>query len=48
VRQVALGDLHSCALLDSGAVRCFGSNSNGQLGDGTTSDSDRPTFVLWE
>jgi alpha-tubulin suppressor-like RCC1 family protein len=32
---VAAGDYYSCALLASGAVKCWGYNSNGQLGDGT-------------
>lgn len=38
VVQVASGSRHSCALLSSGAVRCWGSNSVGQLGDGTTTE----------
>ncbi|MEM9490604.1 MAG: hypothetical protein AAGC55_15770, partial [Myxococcota bacterium] len=36
--QVETGRDHSCALLDSGAVRCWGGNSFGQLGYGTTYD----------
>ena len=36
--QVAIGTAHSCVLLSSGGVRCFGFNSNGQLGDGTMTD----------
>jgi alpha-tubulin suppressor-like RCC1 family protein len=38
VRAVALGSLHACALLDAGEVRCWGSNTFGQLGTGTTGD----------
>jgi len=34
VAAIAAGDSHSCALMLSGYVRCWGSNSSGQLGDG--------------
>jgi cysteine-rich repeat protein len=34
VRQIAAGNFHTCALLDSGSVRCWGSSSSGQLGYG--------------
>jgi Regulator of chromosome condensation (RCC1) repeat/Putative metal-binding motif/Calcium-binding EGF domain len=34
--QVALGSRHSCALLDDGAVKCWGYNAYGQLGLGDT------------
>jgi alpha-tubulin suppressor-like RCC1 family protein len=36
VKQVAAGWGFNCALLSSGSVRCWGANSNGGLGDGTT------------
>jgi alpha-tubulin suppressor-like RCC1 family protein len=32
---VSLGDYHACALIGDGAVRCWGLNSFGQVGDGT-------------
>jgi alpha-tubulin suppressor-like RCC1 family protein len=33
--QIAIGGKHSCALLDDMTVRCWGSNSSGQLGGGS-------------
>ena len=40
--SVAATSEHTCSLMNDGSVRCFGSNSDGQLGDGTTSDSCYP------
>lgn len=42
---VAVGPTHSCALTDDGRVLCWGANTQGQLGDGTTTDSARPVEV---
>lgn len=36
--QIELGDEHSCALFQSGRVRCWGGNAVGQLGLGHTDD----------
>jgi alpha-tubulin suppressor-like RCC1 family protein len=36
VAAIALGAAHSCALTTAGAVRCWGSNFDGQVGDSTT------------
>ncbi len=33
---ITAGDAHTCALLDDGTVRCWGSGGNGQLGYGNT------------
>ena len=35
--KVAAGDMHTCAIIDGGAVRCWGVGSDGQLGFGDAS-----------
>jgi alpha-tubulin suppressor-like RCC1 family protein len=37
-RALALGDLHSCAIVD-GAMKCWGYNSDGELGNNQTTNS---------
>lgn len=45
VKVIATGFHFACALLDSGAVKCWGDNSAGQLGNNSTEDSPVPVEV---
>ncbi|CAB4875405.1 unannotated protein [freshwater metagenome] len=45
VVSVTAGGVHSCALLADGTVQCWGYNGEGELGDGTTIDSNAPVVV---
>eukprot|EP00669_Euglena_mutabilis_P011849 TRINITY_DN6456_c0_g1_i1.p1 TRINITY_DN6456_c0_g1~~TRINITY_DN6456_c0_g1_i1.p1 ORF type:complete len:304 (-),score=5.93 TRINITY_DN6456_c0_g1_i1:259-1170(-) len=46
VAKIALGDSHSCSILSSQALYCWGDNSYGQLGDGTTGQRSSPTMPV--
>ena len=45
VTAITVGGIHSCALLSSGEVACWGTNTFGVLGDGTTIDRLTPVAV---
>jgi alpha-tubulin suppressor-like RCC1 family protein len=42
VAEVGLGGTHSCARKTDGTVWCWGANTSGQLGDGTTTNQTTP------
>src|SRR6185295_15895794 len=52
-RRINAGGAHTCGVTTAERTFCWGSNSNGQLGDGTTTNRPKPvevtggvTFVL--
>ena len=45
VDQVGAGDAHTCIVTTAGAAKCWGDNSSGQIGDGTTTQRDTPVAV---
>jgi len=46
ITQISAGGQHTCAVLDDKTARCWGWNSNGELGDGTNTDSATPVTVV--
>jgi alpha-tubulin suppressor-like RCC1 family protein len=45
VLSVATGGGHTCAILSDQTVKCWGLNADGQLGDGTKIDRNKPVAV---
>jgi len=39
INSLSAGDTHTCAVLADGTAECWGNNSRGQLGGGSTTDS---------
>jgi len=46
VRQLAVGFFHNCAVTAAGAMKCWGLNNAGQLGDGSTTNRTVPVDVV--
>jgi alpha-tubulin suppressor-like RCC1 family protein len=45
VTHISAGNSHTCAVLADSTARCWGSNGNGELGDGTTNNRSVPVAV---
>ncbi len=43
--DLSAGGQHTCSIRSDGSVWCWGANGNGQLGNGTTTDSNAPMPV---
>jgi alpha-tubulin suppressor-like RCC1 family protein len=44
--DVALGNEHACAVLESGELACWGNDYHGQLGDGTSDQMPKHSPIL--
>ncbi len=45
VSDIVAGQLSTCALTDTGSIKCWGRNINGDLGNGSSGDTASPTNV---
>jgi alpha-tubulin suppressor-like RCC1 family protein len=46
IAEIVMGEQHACARMMDGTLQCWGLNSSGQLGDGTTTTRAYPVEVL--
>jgi len=44
-RKITIGNHYSCALISDGTVKCWGINTTGMLGDGTTTNRSEAVTV---
>ena len=45
-RTISAGDNHSCGITSDNDLLCWGWNTHGQVGDGTTTDRSKPVSVV--
>jgi alpha-tubulin suppressor-like RCC1 family protein len=45
-KAIGVGGQHTCAVSESGSIKCWGLNHDGQLGDGTKTDNSLPVDVV--
>ncbi len=43
--EISVGDQHTCGVTSAGVMKCWGLNTDGRLGDGTTTTSATPVTV---
>ncbi|MDA0715066.1 MAG: putative Ig domain-containing protein [archaeon] len=46
-KKIVAGARHTCAVLINQTVKCWGANSNGAIGDGSTTQRNSPTAVAF-
>lgn len=46
VVEISAGSEHTCALISDGSVKCWGSNTLGELGDGSNAQRNMPVSVV--
>jgi hypothetical protein len=47
VTEIGAGYDHACAFVGTDKIQCWGNNSNGELGNNSTTEADAPVDVVW-